>query len=85
MEGQDCFIGVAVGSGCATGKARLAFSPSSLDVKAIVAAGQLVWFAIDTVDSKHQWNQKTSFRGSGVLELPYTKPEKPEQGGDMRW
>lgn len=27
MEGQDCFIGVAVGSGCATGKARLLRSP----------------------------------------------------------
>ena len=64
---------------------RAAFSPSSLDVKAIVADDKLVWFAIDTVDSKHQWDQKTSFRGSGVLELPYTKPEKPEQGGDMRW
>ena len=67
---------------------RAAFSPSSLDVKAIVEAGQLVWLAIDTVDSKHQWNQNSSFRGngksgsgSGVLELPYTKPEKPEQGG----
>ena len=60
---------------------RAAFSPSSLDVKAIVADDKLVWFAIDTVDSKHQWNDKTSFSGSGVLELPYTKPEKPEQGG----
>ena len=60
---------------------RAAFSPSSLDVKAIVAAEQLVWFAIDTDDSKHQWNRGTSFYGSGVLELPYTKPEKPEQGG----
>ena len=60
---------------------RAAFSPSSLGVKAIVAAGHLVWFAMDTEDIKHQWSPGSSFLRSGVLELPYAQPKVPKPEG----
>ena len=33
---------------------RAAFSPTSLDIKARIAMGNLVWLAFDTEDSKNQ-------------------------------
>jgi hypothetical protein len=62
---------------------RAEFSPTSLDVKALVAAGKLVFFAMDTNDSKNQWgNAESSLTTTGVLKLPYQEPaEEPEPGG----
>jgi hypothetical protein len=61
---------------------RSAFSPTSLDIRAKVAAGSLVYLSFDTEDSKDQWGHRASkLWTSGVLELPYTPPEKPEGGG----
>jgi hypothetical protein len=56
---------------------RSALSPTSLDVKARVAAGSLVYLSFDTEDSKNQWENGTHFFRTGVLELPYIQPAKP--------
>jgi len=60
---------------------RTAFGPTSLDVKARVAARSLVYLSFDTEDSKNQWEPGTNFWDTGVLELPYAQPATPTGEG----
>jgi hypothetical protein len=69
---------------------RTAFSPTSLDVKARVAVGNLVLLSFNAEDNKNQWTScvfdnpaftPDHFSKTGVLELPYSQPEGPKNHG----
>jgi hypothetical protein len=49
---------------------------SSLDVKARLNAGNLVWFAMATNDVNDQFDN--NIKTTGLMDLPFTKPSNPE-------